>query len=97
MRLFRKQTAPLGQDVLSTCPRSCPIDVPALHAERDRLAGRVDSLWRQRKGLVRLLAAIERNGGVSDSQWRRIDQILKAASLEPSGTYRMEVDQQVKP
>lgn len=52
-----------------------------IQAERDSLARRVDSLWRQRQRLIKLLAQIEQNGGVSPKSWSRIDRVLRAAGI----------------
>ena len=71
-----------------------PPDFAALLRERDQLAKRVDALWRQRGGLVRLLASIKRNGGCSERHWELIDGVLRAARRQ---TGRVTVGQSEKP
>ena len=57
-------------------------DIDAVIAERDTLAARVESLWKQRKHLISFLQSIRDNGGVSDRQWLFIDNILAISSPE---------------
>lgn len=76
------------------CPHpACPLD--DVRKERDTLARRVDSLWRQRKMLVGLLAKIEKNGGVGPTEWGKIDRVLLAAGIKLiSQDRRIEVRQE---